>query len=81
MGNIWQELLSFIPHKPTKQGGYVLLTSIIVLLVTSTVIVYQYRYYADYQQLERRLYQDCLSKIHANLDAAKVVPAWICAEE
>lgn len=67
MGLKIRELLGLNRWTIHKSAGYILFVSIAVLLLVSSVIVYQYHYYHDYHQLENELYQNYVAQIKTNL--------------
>ena len=59
------QLLSFI-HQNKKEGS-ILFVSIDVLLIISSVLLFHYRYYQNYQEMGRDLCSIYIDKIRDNL--------------
>lgn len=65
MVNSWKKLLISVRNK--KRAGYILLTSILVLVVACTVIIWQYHYYSGQWKIENQLTQQFIRQARANL--------------
>lgn len=61
------QLLTFILNQNIKKDGYVLVVSIAVLLIISSVLLYQYHYYQESQQLVKDLSSVYVTRIKDNL--------------